>query len=90
MLKSLLKLALIAVVVLAIAVAVNTVRQGTRQLQVAPAAPWLWTRRPPGSRWPSRSARAPCRRPTTRSSMPISSRRCTRIWRSVIRACMPR
>ena len=39
MLKSLLKLALIAVVVLAIAVAVNTVRQGTRQLQVAPAAP---------------------------------------------------
>jgi len=39
MLKSLLKLALIGVVVLAIAVAVNTVRQGTRQLQVAPAAP---------------------------------------------------
>ncbi len=39
MLKSLLKLAVAAVVLLAVAVAVNTLRQGSRQLQVAPVAP---------------------------------------------------
>ncbi|HSW26230.1 MAG TPA: hypothetical protein VLJ62_25945, partial [Burkholderiaceae bacterium] len=39
MLKSLLKLAVAAVVALAVAVAANTLRQGSRQLQVAPVAP---------------------------------------------------
>ena len=39
MLKSLLKLAIAVVVLLAIAVAANTLRQGSRQLQVAPVAP---------------------------------------------------
>src|SRR5262249_34633488 len=39
MLKSLLKLALIVVVALATAVAINTLRQGSRQLQVAPVTP---------------------------------------------------
>src|SRR4249920_906571 len=39
MLKSLLKLAIAVVVLLAVAVAVNTMRLGSRQLQVAPVAP---------------------------------------------------
>ena len=39
MLKSLLKLALVIVVGLAVAVVVNTLRQGSRQLQVAPVTP---------------------------------------------------
>jgi carboxypeptidase PM20D1 len=62
--KKILLTLLAGVLLLIAAVGVNTVRKGSRQLQVAPLAPWPWTRRPWPSAWPRRCASRPSPRGT--------------------------